>query len=123
MAKDPMRELVEEVEAAGGVLAVQLGDLRDAVGADKLGKLVIERIKNELSSAGLGYFPQEVLDQPTAPRQNHDIRLYRRGNNAAARAIEAVITPSRQGDAFLSDLASNDAQDTLARIRELVSAE
>lgn len=121
--KDGVKGLASDVDDAGGVLALTLGELRDAVGAEKLGKLVMERIKNELKSAGLGYFPREVLEANEAPRQTQAIRIYRLGNNSAARAISAVLNPTPAGDQFLSDLAANPAQDILARIRELVCDE
>lgn len=115
-----MKELSAWVDEQGGVGAVELGELRDAVNADKLGKLIMGRIALELASHGLGYFPLEVIESNAAPRQHQVVRLYRKGNNAAAKAIEAVLTPSDNGDAFLAELSSDSDRDVLVRVRELV---
>lgn len=117
-----MKELADWVDEQGGVGPVTLGELRDAVEAEKLGKWVMQRIVQELAAYGLGYFPREALDSNPTPRQHQEVRLYRKGSNAAARAIEAVLDPSATGDSFLADLGSNNAQDLLARVRELVSS-
>jgi hypothetical protein len=123
MSDEPMsmKELGDWVDEQGGVGAVTLGELRDAVESEKLGKLVMQRITQELAAHGLGYFPRGLLDANPTPRQHQQVRLYRKGSNAAARAIEAVLDPSEVGDAFLSELGNNNAQDLLARVRELLS--
>lgn len=117
-----MKALGEWVDEQGGVGAATLGELRDAVEAEKLGKLVMNRITQELASHGLGYFPSELLDANPTPRQHQEVRLYRKGSSSAARAIEAVLNPSEVGDSFLAELGTNNAQDVLARVRELVCA-
>lgn len=116
-----MQELAEEVDDAGGVAAFTLGDLRDAVDADKLGKLVMKRITQELSAQGLGFFPRGLIEDNDAPRQHQQIRVYRKGSGPAAKAIEAVLNPGVSGDRYLNELAGDNAQDVLARVRELVS--
>jgi hypothetical protein len=116
-------ELAASCDERGGVLATTLGDLRDAVDAGKLGRLVMERIAQELAANGLGYFPREVLDSNDQPRQWEPVRVYRKGAGALARAIEAVLDPSPRGDAFLVELGSSDAQDKLRRIREIVATD
>ncbi len=118
-----MSDLANRCIESGGILATTLGDLRDAVDAGKLGRLVMERIAQELAANGLGYFPPEVLDFNDQPRQGEAIRVYRKGTSAAARAIEAVLEPSVRGDAFLVELGSSDAQDKLLRIREIVATD
>lgn len=115
-----VQDLGQWVDEQGGVGLVTLGELRDAVEAEKLGKLVMRRISQELASHGLGYFPREVVDANEVPRQHQQVRLYRKGSSAAARAIEAVLNPSEVGDRFLAELGADDAQATLARVRELV---
>jgi len=115
-----MKQLAAWVDEQGGVGRVELRQLRDAVDADKLGKLVMQRIARELSAHGLGYFPREVLDDNDQPRQHQSVRLYRKGTGQTARAIEAVLEPSDVGDAFLNDLNTDNAREMLSRIRELV---
>ena len=116
-----MQDVVETVNEAGGVAKFDLGQLRDAVDADKLGKLVMGRISQELAAHGLGYFPRELIDANPAPRQTQQIRVYRKGSGPAAKVIEAVLDPNPQGDRYLNELAGDDAQQVLARVRELVS--
>lgn len=116
-----MQELSDWVDEQGGVGMATLGELRDAVEAEKLGKLVMQRIHQELAAHGLGYFPRNLIEANNVPRQHQEIRLYRKGSSPAARAIEAVLDPSAAGDAFLAELSANDAQTTIARIRELVA--
>jgi len=118
-----INDLAQSCDDEGGLLATTLGELRDAVGAGKLGRLVMDRIARELASHGLGYFPQEVLEDNEQPRHWEDIRLYRKGTSAAARAIEAVMDPSPHGDAFLIELASSDAEEKLQRVREIVATD
>lgn len=114
-----MKDLSKAVDDAGGVQAVTLGALRDAVDGERLGKYVMQRIKSELAAHGLGYFPREVLDGNQAPRQDHLIRVYRKGSGTAAKAIEAVLHPSGNGDKTLTELHTNDS-DILDKVRELV---
>lgn len=120
---DDMADIRDACDEEGGVLAISLGELRDAVDAGKLGKFVMQRITEELAAHGLGCFPQSLLDPElnTKPRQAQMIRVYRKGPSSTARAVEAVLYPSASGDSFLCDLATDGAQETLARIRELVA--
>jgi len=120
---DNIDDIQEACDEAGGVLSISLGELRDAVDAGKLGKFVMQRIAEELAAHGLGYFPQDLLEyaRNQKPRQDQLIRIYRKGSSSTARAIEAVLHPSANGDQFLADLGTNDSQETIARIRELVA--
>lgn len=115
-----MTELADRCADNGGVLAVTLGDLRDAVGADRLGRMVMNRITAELDANGLGHFPLDVLKENDQPRQWHEVRIYRKGNSATARAIQAVLHPNPRRDQFLGELGDNGAAQTLDRVRELV---
>lgn len=114
-----MKDLSTAVDDAGGVQAVTLGTLRDAVSGERLGKYVMQRIKSELAAHGLGYFPRDVLDGDRAPRQHHEVRVYRKGSGTAAKAIEAVLDPSSNGDKTLTELNTDDS-DILDKVRELV---
>jgi hypothetical protein len=118
-----MSELGDECDDRGGVLGVALGELRDAVGAGKLGKFVMQRIAVDLAGHGLGYFPPSVLDANDQPRQDQRLRIYRKGTGVVARVIDAVLHPSEAGDEFLNGLGTNDAEEKVARIRELVCAD
>jgi hypothetical protein len=118
-----MKTIADDCDENDGILQVTLGTLRDAVGAGKLGRWVLGRIAEELASEGLGYFPIDLLDDEVndQPRQQQEIRIYRKGPGTIARAIEAVLQPTPRGDATLRGLGTNDAGEVLAQIRKLVA--
>lgn len=117
-----MQELANKCTDNGGVLAVTLGDLRDLIGAGRLGRGVLATIATELAGHGLGYFPLRTLSGANdTPRQSQVLRIYRKGSSSTARVIEAVITPSDPGDEYLRGLSGDDAQAVLDRIRALVA--
>lgn len=82
-------------KAAGGLLEISLEELRNEVGKAKLGKWVLGAIAENLSTSGLGYFPQWVLD----PVQNPEMRswqtlwVYDRDGSSRSRVIDAVLRP------------------------------
>lgn len=115
-----IKRIASDCEAGGGVICVTLGDLREAVGAGKLGRWVLQEISEELAAAGLGYFPRSLLDDNEEPRQHQAIRVYRRGAGTLARTIDAVLDPSSRGDEVLRDLGNDEARNTLTQIRRLV---
>jgi hypothetical protein len=117
-----IKNIASECDEEHGVISVTLGDLREAVGAGKLGRWVLETIREELAAAGLGYFPKDLLDDNEEPRQHQQIRIYRRGPGTVARAIEAVLEPSDRGDEVLRELGSDDTREILVQIRRLVGA-
>jgi hypothetical protein len=117
-----IKNIAAECDEEGGVISVTLGDLRVGVGAGKLGRWVLENIREELAATGLGYFPKDLLDDNEEPRQHQKIRIYRKGPGTAARAIEAVLEPSDRGDEVLRELGSDDTREILVQIRRLVGA-
>ena len=116
-----MKEIVARVEANGGLAKVTLGELRDEVGADRLGKWVLRQIVQGLEGNGLGYYPSEILDPEwnDRPRQHEEVRVFKKGT-AIAEVVEAVEEPSERGDSRLIELAASDASETLDKIRSLV---
>lgn len=80
---------------AGGLVEVSLQDLREEAGFAKLGRWVLEEIKNYLKKNSLGYFPAERLDLAlnTEPRQWQTVWIYDRGDNALSKVVEAVLFP------------------------------
>lgn len=115
-----MAEVAAESDELGGIVCLTLGDLRDAVGAGKLGRWVLERISEELDAEGLGYFPPAVLRANDEPRQHQEIRIYRKGPNVVARVIDAVLNPTQKGDEVLRSLGGDDAREVLAEVRKLI---
>ncbi|MCH8089343.1 MAG: hypothetical protein IH955_04955 [Chloroflexi bacterium] len=105
-------EVKEAVETSGDVLTVEMGQLRDAVGYEKLGIYVIREIEKGLEELGIGYDPEELPGY-----QEGEVRLYRRGTLAAA-IIKAVYTLGRDSDHQIGYAAF--AQATYEQIKTLI---
>lgn len=66
--------LREEIEAKGGILRVPMWQLRDLIGAGRLGVHVLTAISRELLGAGISFLPREM------PSNQHEyVVLYRLG--------------------------------------------
>jgi hypothetical protein len=111
-----MTDVKTKVEAEGGVASFQMGEVRDAHGAGRLGVHVRSNISKALSGMGLGHFPQDLPDSQYAW-----VRIYKLGGPVAD-LIDAVLTPGKEGDDRLRETASGDAEKILSDIRELVCA-
>jgi hypothetical protein len=120
----------EECVEEGGLMKVNLGDLRKELGYNRLGKWVLEEIASKLEGEGLGYFPRDVLDARcnTEPRQWDEVWIYVRDDSTRARVLDAVLTPERTNvRSVLDGLAGGDlsaltAEEKLKRIQEIVEA-
>ncbi len=113
-----MYKTLDEVRTAvmnsGDVLTLEMRELRDAYGVDRLGPIVRANITKALSGLGLGHYPQDL------PEYQHQlVRLYRLGTQIAD-LIDAVLTPDPAHDQELRDAISGDKA-TLDKIRELVA--
>lgn len=111
-----MTDIKIKVEAEGGVASFQMGEVRDAHGAGRLGVHVRTNISKSLSGMGLGHYPSDLPDSQYAP-----VRIYKLGSSIAD-LIDAVLTPGKEGDERLRETASGEAERLLADIRELVCA-
>jgi hypothetical protein len=107
-------ELGAKVVASGNVLTTDMRDLRDRVGAGKLGKYVVDEISDELKKRGLGHTPL-TLDQWS------QIRIWKQGTRVG-KFIEAASTPGHTEDELLRELADSQADDIVKQIRSLVCA-
>lgn len=114
MAYKSPEELRDAVIAAGGVLTVRVGDVRDAFGYGRLGINVRDRISKELKGLGISHYPVEVPDWQEIP-----IRLFRMGSPIAD-LIDAVLNPSQGHDEELRQAVSGSASDILNQVRALV---
>lgn len=114
MAPTSYEELVNDVQAQGGIAAYQMAVLRDMQGAGKLGKYVRENIGNALLAHGLGYFPELPV------YQDQMVRVYRHDTDLA-RVVEAVLRPSNAGDKALRSIeGDDDAREALEQIKKIV---
>jgi hypothetical protein len=96
------------------VVVVTLGDLRKAIGYDRLGRYVLDELASSLEGEGLGYFPLSMIKDNPEPRQWQEVRIYRRGTGLS-KLIQAVTDPSPSGDRVLRENSGNDAE----RIRQI----
>lgn len=109
-------EIAQEVADAGDVAVIEMWRLRDAGGWAKLGVNVIKALGNLLDEVGLGTLP---VGAPMPLDQYGQIRVYRQ-RSAVGSLVDAVTHPSGKGDEVLRRLTSDDANEVLDQIRELV---
>lgn len=115
MANQKYKDLAARVEAAGDVLSLEMGELRDVNGSGKLGVHVVAGIVEELEGVGLGAWPANL---PTDQWQK--VRVFRKGTQVA-RIIAAVQKCDEENDKTLRRYADRDrAERTLRKIRELL---
>jgi hypothetical protein len=94
----------------GGFAKLTLGELREIVGARRLGRFVLAEIGEWLEAHDLGYFPASVLLDNTEPRQTQEIRVFSRKDVSPIGAVvDAVQTPTALGDRLLRELNSSDS--------------
>lgn len=109
-------ELRQEVEDSGGVKTVDMGTLRDAHGAGKLGSTVRANITKELRSRGMNHSSGDL------PSYQHEmVRIWLMGSPAGD-LIEAVLNETQDADQIIRDAVETNASDTLDKVRELVCA-
>jgi len=96
------------------VISVEVVHLRDAYGAGRLGVHVRSSISEALRGFGLAHMPAELPDS-----QWQIVRIYRAGSRAG-KLIEAVMAIGETGDAVIREATSDQAAETLHKIRELV---
>jgi nitroreductase len=109
-----LSDLREAVENEGDLIAVPMWVVRDAYGAERLGKIVRQNIATALANEGLGSVPMDVPD-----RQYEIVRIYRLGTGVA-QIIDAVLKPTTEGDVRLRSASSSEALQQINRIREIV---
>lgn len=114
---DDIDDLARTVEANGNVLTVPMWAVRDAYGADRLGRVVRENITKELAGAGLGSMPGGTR---LPAYQDEVVRIFKLGS-AVADLIDAARKPSESGDQRLREAGENTAAVQIEKIREIVS--
>jgi hypothetical protein len=111
---ETLEELNEAAEESDGVVSVEMWQVRDAYGQDRLGIHVRAGIHKALAKLGLGHYPEEVPD-----RQGETLRVYKLGSPVAS-LIGAVLTPGDDGDALIREAVGGDDAEIVGKIRELV---
>jgi hypothetical protein len=106
---DDLDKLVVE---RGGILTTDMRDLRERLQAGKLGRYVIENIRDQLKSRGLA--SSELTNEQTDP-----VRIYKQGT-FVANLIEAATSVGEAHDEKLRLVAESKADEILKQIRALV---
>jgi hypothetical protein len=107
-------ELRTAVESNDGLAVTTMEKLRDIKGAGRLGKHVRDAISKDLASNGLGHLP------PVLPEyQDRRVRIYSLGSNISD-VVNAVYSPSADGDELLREIGSSKAMTLIQQIRELL---
>lgn len=109
-------ELREKVQENAGVLTVDMGTLRDAHDARKLGSTIRENITQKLLGLGLRHGHKQLPSY-----QHQTVRLWLMGSSAGD-LIEAVYNEVADTDQKIRDAVQGDATDVLEKVRELVCA-
>ncbi len=71
MGHGTMETLRDVVRENRGVLTVRAGEVRDAYGAERLGRVVCQKISCEFNSLGLVHRPREFPGS-----QDHQVRVF-----------------------------------------------
>lgn len=111
-----MLDLRTRVEENGDVLTVEMSELRDAYGRERLGVNVVAGIQKTLEQLGIGHIPARLTTS-----QENSVRLFK-VKSPAGRLIRAVQRPGFSNDEAIRDAAAAEANAILDQVRELVSA-
>ena len=130
MVSDDGSQIAKRCRDAGGMIQVELGELREELGYKKLGRWVLGEIAEMLDEARLGYFPLKQLDPDgnTELRQDQKVWIYDRDGSPRAQVLNVVLDPLRYKDIVLSTLdglagrtpSSLNSAQKLDLIREIV---
>jgi hypothetical protein len=109
-----LEDLARRVDDNQGVITTSMRALRDAYGAERLGKHVRSGLSAKLAEWGLRHAPSELPDS-----QDEWVRVFRRGS-PVEKVIQAARRISPDNDEILREAAANKAADAIQKIRELV---
>jgi hypothetical protein len=107
-------QIEQEVVSKGGVRTFEMWELRDVHGAGKLGRHVAAGISEELADKGLGHLPAEL------PISQYERARVFKLKSPVGRMILATTTLTDEADDTLRSTASDNAEATLKKIRELI---
>jgi hypothetical protein len=106
-------DINNQVDDDGGITSVQMANLRDAAGWERLTERALGNIEDHLRQRGLGVFPE------LSGNRYEDVRIYRLGT-PLGRLVAAVLTPTLDGDELLKEIGNNRASELLTKVRDLV---
>lgn len=103
-------EIKETLKKNGGVYTFRMEDLREAIGAGRLGVYVIDSITEKLKDEGLGHYPINLKD---SNNQNDPVRLYLLGSQIA-KLVDSVININiSSSDRYLREQVSSTIREEL----------
>lgn len=111
---DEIKKLVDD---NGGIATVYAASLRDAQGAGRLSRGIMEKISKSLDNRGLGHVPFDPAHLPTG--QWDQVRVFNRASSVGE-VIVAAHQPGESGDNVLREAVNGDARDVLEKVRDLV---
>ena len=115
MAKyDDFDDVRLAVEGHGGILTVHMGELRDAHGADRLGRHVRDAIRKALANRGLGHVPSDLPEY-----QREKVRLYVLGSRFAD-CLKDIDDLSPEADERLREIFLSNYEEIVSQIRQLI---
>lgn len=90
-----VKKIHEQVRENGGIVRINLGDLRDELGYARIGKKILAAMSDHLTESNLGYFPGGTLDADhnPEPRQWQEVWVYERDGSAKSAVLDAVSDP------------------------------
>jgi len=117
-------KLKKLVDDNGNLMSVSMEQLRDAHGAGRLGKYVVDAIKNALKSNGLDTFPEELPNG-----QNACVRVYAAGSPIAKLYTAMTVLEDQydmdtnhERDTEIRDAVDTEKAEIISQIQQLVCA-
>ena len=109
-----LENLRDEVIQSDGVLTLDMGTVRNAYGATRLGPQICQNISDKLRGLGIGHVGEYL------PELRHeDVRFFHIGS-PTGRLIESVLSPGSSNDSRIVEVAAGDEAAKLDKIREIV---
>ncbi len=107
-------EIKAALDSNGGILSLKMEELRDAHGVNRLGVHVLNAIHDNLQGKGIGHLPADLPQY-----QEEFVRLYSLGSRFA-NFLGDLKDFSEEADRRLMELSTNDYEEIIQRIRELL---
>ena len=124
------KKIHQMVNEAGGIVKINLGQLRDELGHARIGKKVLSLMADHLTENNLGVMPAWVMDAESnpEPRQWQEVWVYERDGSAKSAVLDAVSDPDNHDivaalnmfSEGTPDFASMDDAQRLAFVRAAV---
>lgn len=108
-----VKKIHEQARDNGGIVKINLGQLRDELGYSRIGKKVLGTMAQHLSDSNLGYFPGGTLDAESnpEPRQWQEVWVYERDGSAKSAVLDAVADPEKNDLVAALNMFTGDAPD------------